>query len=212
MEVGWLFQGFDNKNDTKVEGTNTCKFIGITKLPKDRKATYVRVVTADRPRKEETKRARMTVGGDQIDYPGEVSTKTADILTTKILLNKVISTPGAKFMGMDLKDFYLSNNLPRPEYIRIPMAILPQEIIDYYNLEDIAVNGFEYTMVLKGMYGLHQAGRVASDALVPRLKAAGTRAWESHQDYSNTPRIQYCSASLSTTSDLYTSTRKMLFT
>jgi hypothetical protein len=40
-----------------------------------------------------------------IDYPGEVSTKTADLCTAKLLFNSVISTPDAQFMTGDLKDF-----------------------------------------------------------------------------------------------------------
>ena len=115
----------------------------------------------------------MTVGGDKVDYPGAVSTKTTDMITAKILFNSVISTEGAHFMGMDIKDFYLNNELPRKEYIRIPLKLIPQEIIDKYNLMDFAVNGFVYAEVGKGMYGLPQAGRVASDFLIPRLVAEG---------------------------------------
>jgi hypothetical protein len=48
---------------------------------------------------------RFTVGGDLIDYPGEVSTKMASLTTAKLLFNSVISTPGAKFMTMDIKGF-----------------------------------------------------------------------------------------------------------
>ena len=115
----------------------------------------------------------MTVGGDQIDYPGDVSTKTSDLVTAKILFNSVISTPNAKFMGIDIKDFYLNNDLPSSEYIRIPMNIIPEDIIEQYNLRAYEHNGFVYARVDKGMYGLPQAGRVASDVLIPRLKAAG---------------------------------------
>jgi hypothetical protein len=44
------------------------------------------------------------MGGNLIDYPGDVSTKTADLTTAKILFNSVLSTPKAKFMGIDLKN------------------------------------------------------------------------------------------------------------
>lgn len=37
-------------------------------------------------------------------------------------------------MVADLKDFFLGTILPRYEYIRIPVALLSQRIIDYYNL------------------------------------------------------------------------------
>mgnify|MGYP000332240842 CR=1 FL=1 len=55
----------------------------------------------------------LTVGGNLVDYPGDVSTKTADLTTAKILFNSVLSTPGAKFMGIDLKNFYLNTPLAR---------------------------------------------------------------------------------------------------
>ena len=121
----------------------------------------------------ETRRVRLTVGGDQIDYPGAVTTKTTDLITAKLLINSVISTDGAKFMGIDIKDFYLNNELPRKEYIRIAIKLIPEEIIELYNLRELEHNGFVYAEVSKGMYGLPQAGRVASDALIPRLQAAG---------------------------------------
>ena len=38
---------------------------------------------------------------------------------------------------------------------------------------DFVHNGYIYIEVSKGMYGLPQAGRVASDELIPRLEAAG---------------------------------------
>jgi hypothetical protein len=38
-------------------------------------------------KKDETRRVRFTVGGDQVDYPGAVSTKTADFAKApKILI------------------------------------------------------------------------------------------------------------------------------
>ena len=127
-EVGRLFQGYK-----EIKGTDTCKFIHKREMPADRKATYIRIVVADRPRKVETRRVRLTVGGDQIDYPGAVTTKTSDLITAKILLNSVVSTPNAKFMGIDIKDFYLNNVLPRLEYARMPLAVIPQEITNSKN-------------------------------------------------------------------------------
>jgi hypothetical protein len=80
-------------------GTNTLFFIPITAMPKqDRKATYIRIIVcADRPeKKDETRRVRFTVGGDQVDYLGAVSNNTADLATAKILIKSVLSTEGTK--------------------------------------------------------------------------------------------------------------------
>jgi hypothetical protein len=43
------------------------------------------------------------VGGDQIEYPGEKSTRTTGITTVKILINRIISTKGARFLVVDIK-------------------------------------------------------------------------------------------------------------
>jgi hypothetical protein len=58
--------------------------------------------------KEEKERTRLTVGGDQIEYPGDKSTRTAGPTTAKILINSVISTQDAKLLVIDIKIFYLN--------------------------------------------------------------------------------------------------------
>ena len=42
-----------------------------------------------------------------INYPWDVSTATAEMLLVKIFFNSVISTRGARFMTIDIKNFYL---------------------------------------------------------------------------------------------------------
>jgi hypothetical protein len=51
--------------------------------------------------KEEKESTRLTIGGDQIEYPGNKSTLTAGLATAKILINSVISTLGAKFLVVE---------------------------------------------------------------------------------------------------------------
>ena len=46
------------------------------------------------------------MGGNLVNYPDDCGTPNADLLTVKLLLNSIISTPNAKFMTIDLKDFY----------------------------------------------------------------------------------------------------------
>jgi hypothetical protein len=104
-EFGRLCRGHGTEMKS---GTETMFFIPVSAIPKGRKATYLRIVSAFRPEKPNPRRVRFTVGGDRIDYTGDVSTKTADLPTVKTLLNSVISTPGARFMTGDLKDFYLN--------------------------------------------------------------------------------------------------------
>jgi len=76
MEWDCLSDGCTTYSTT---GTQAIKFIRFSDIPRDqlKDITYIKLVVADRPFKEETKRAQATVGGDQINYPNEVSSKTA---------------------------------------------------------------------------------------------------------------------------------------
>jgi hypothetical protein len=130
-------------------------------------------VVADRPQKAQPRRVRITVGGDQITYPHDVSTKTSGLTTVKILINSTISTPGARFMCIDIKDFYLNTPMARAEYMRIPIQTIPQKIIDHYELMTITHNSNVYVEINKGMYGLPQAGKLANDDLVIHLRHHG---------------------------------------
>ena len=76
-------------------GTGTMWFKPHTALPPGRIATYLRIVVDHRPQKDELKRVCWTVGGNLVDYPGNVSTPTADMTTAKLIMNDTISTPNA---------------------------------------------------------------------------------------------------------------------
>ena len=69
------------------------------------------------------------VGGDRTNYPGKVATPTACMLVVKLIFNSVVSTKGAKFMTMDISNFFLMTPLNRPEYIRINIRDVPDEIV-----------------------------------------------------------------------------------
>jgi hypothetical protein len=104
---------------------------------------------------------------------GDVSTKTAGLITVKCMLNSVISTKNGRFMTGDLKDFYLGTDLDDYKYARIPVHLIPAHIITLYNLEDKIVNGHVYAEARKGMYGLPQAGRLVNDRLTKFLEPRG---------------------------------------
>ena len=74
---------------------------------KGEKSTYARVIVYFRPHKEDLNRVRITAGGNLIKYAGEITTRTANLTTAKMLWNSVISTDGAQFMGLGIGDFYL---------------------------------------------------------------------------------------------------------
>jgi hypothetical protein len=56
---------------------------------------YSQFICTVQPTKAEPNRTRFRVGGDRINYPGEVATQTAKIMVAKMLFNSVISTRGA---------------------------------------------------------------------------------------------------------------------
>jgi hypothetical protein len=128
-----------------------------------------------RPNKEEIHRVRLTVGGNLIRNDGDVSTRSADLTTSKCLWNSVISTPGAKYMCLDVKKNYLGTPMDQFEYLRIPIKLIPLEIITQYALLPLVSDGHIYIEVQKVMYCLPQAGILANLLLAKRLAPHGYR-------------------------------------
>jgi hypothetical protein len=137
--------------------------------------TYGSFVVDIKDHKEKKEPTRLTVGGDQIEYPGDKSTRTAGLTTAKILINSVFSTLGAKFLVIDIKNFYLNTLLGRFEYMVINLSSLPQETIDKYDLIELSQDGKVYIEIQKGMYGLPQAGILANELLQHNLAKDGYR-------------------------------------
>ena len=168
-EIGRLFQGYKD-----VAGTNTCFFIYKDEVPWDKLPTYLRIVAAHRPEKDNPMRIRWTAGGDRIYYAFDASTKTADLCTVKCMVNSVISRRNGRFMTLDLKDFFLGTPLVEFEYMRIARHTVPDVIMDLYQLWDkVAPDGYLYVRIERGMYGLPHAGRIANDALIAYLAPFG---------------------------------------
>ena len=137
--------------------TNTIKFIKNKDISSARRkdVTYGSFFCNVRNEKSENNRTRFVVGGDRINYPGEVATPTTDMLVAKLLFNSVVFTINAKFMTMYISIFYLMTPLKRPEYIQIRINYTPDEIINKYKLRDISDNnGSVYIQANRGMYSL----------------------------------------------------------
>jgi hypothetical protein len=105
-DFGGMTQG-DNK--TGQRGTNAMfvmnhdKIQNVLKLKK--KFTYGNPVVDYRPQKVDPHRIRITAGGNLITYKSSPSVRTADLDTAKLHWNSVVSTPGAKYMCLDIKNF-----------------------------------------------------------------------------------------------------------
>ena len=169
-ETGQLAQGMPGRNT----GTNTIIFIKKNQVPKYRanEVTYGLITCLVRPQKiDKPNRTMLVARGNKVHYPGDAGTPTANLLTVKLLLNSIISTPNAKFMTMDIKDFYLNTPMARFEYMQLRLSDMHKDVIAHYKLNKIATpEGYIYCEIQKGMYGLPQAGIIAQQLLKEHLQ------------------------------------------
>ena len=104
----------------------------------------------------------------------DCGTPTASMLTIKLLLTSIISTPGAKFMVIDSKDFYLNTPLDKLEFLRMKLSYFPDDAIEHYKLKDkVDTKGNVYAKCVHGMYGCPHAGIIAQQLLESRLNHHG---------------------------------------
>ena len=81
---------------------------------------------------------------------------------------------GAKFMSINISNFYLNTPLPQYEYMKLNLTDIPQKVIDEYKLAQKATKeGYVYIEVSKGIYGLPQVRLVAQQLLEKQLNAEG---------------------------------------
>ncbi len=117
---------------------------------------------------------RFRVRGDRINYPGKVATPTAEMLVAKMLFNSVISTRGARFMTMDISNFYLMTPVHQPKFIRMKLSDIPDEIINEYNLQDKTTPSSSiYIVANHSMYSVPQTGLIANKLLEKRSNEHG---------------------------------------
>ena len=141
-------------------------FIPKSKVPKDKKVTYGKIVCEMKPEKEEKERTRLTVRGNLLDFTGNLSSPTASVTTSKCVFNIAVSIPGARCLLADIKHFYLNNILPDSDFMRIPLKIIPQEIIDAYDLKALVdYQGWIYMRIEKCMYDLKHSGIIVTREL-----------------------------------------------
>ena len=86
----------------------------------------------------------LTACGNLItDYPGNVSTDTAGLETTKLHWNITTSSAGAKDVTIDISNMHPNTPLDRCEHMRFHLKDLPPEVIEQHNLLELAdANGW----------------------------------------------------------------------
>ena len=99
--LGRLFQvigkGSKGPKNQHIEGTDTFRVICYDNAPLDRRKaiSYTKVVCEYRAQKADPNRTRITVGGNQICYPGDVGMPTGSMELVKIFINSVLSCRNA---------------------------------------------------------------------------------------------------------------------
>ncbi len=120
------------QGDNKMGQKGTCSVFVITWKEIDAaKAagaewTYTRIVVNFWPQKDDPNQICIAVGSNLIKYKGDTSTRTAELTTSKLLWNSILSTEDAKYMCLDLNNFYLAAALDSFEYMEIPLALFPE--------------------------------------------------------------------------------------
>ena len=165
-EFGRMAQGDDRS------GTKGGDFIFVMSQDKvaqmrakGKKSMYARVEVDFCPQKEDPNWVRITAGGNLIKYAGELTTRTADLMTAKMIWNSVIVTDSEKFMGLGIGNFYLETPIEEYEYMIMPLHLFPQHTIDQYKLQENAQNWHVYLEVWRDIYGIPQAGALANKQL-----------------------------------------------
>ena len=94
------------------------------------------------PKKSDPYRTQLTLGEDRVNYLGDCVTPTVGLAMVKLPLNSIVGTLNAKFIRIDIKDFYLNTPMARREYMHLKLSNLPESVVQQYNLE---VKSTKYT-------------------------------------------------------------------
>ena len=103
--------------------------------------------------------------GNLLDYDSNAWALTTDLVIMKLLLNSVLSAPDAKFITIDIKNFYLETKLKDKQHMVLPLNLIPQDIINHYNLNKLAHDRNIRMQTNKGIYGLKETRALANEQL-----------------------------------------------
>ncbi len=185
-DFGSMAQG-DNKTGQK--GTSAMFVMTRDKIARtiaaNKHFTFGDPVVDYRPQKEFPHRIRITAGGNLIKYDASASVQTADLDTTKLHWNSVISTKDAQYMCLDIKNFYLTAALEYYKYMKIPLTLFPAWIVEQYDLIKHALHGFVHLEMRRAVWKLPQVGILANKRLCQKLAPFG------YHESENTPGLWY---------------------
>ncbi len=77
----------------------------------------------------------------------------------------MVSTEDARYICLDIKNFYLTATLEYYEYMWIPLSYFPEWTIEQYKLLEHVYNRYMYIEMQRAVWGLPQAGLLANKRL-----------------------------------------------
>ena len=118
--------------------------------------------------------SQITAGENQLELQGDTSAEIVGLETAKMVFNIVVSTLEEKFMTIDTSNMYLSTSLQEYQYMKVNINMIPQEVIDHYNLQNkVTEDGWVYCEIRKAIYGLKESGKLANTKLQAVLATEG---------------------------------------
>ena len=77
-------------------------------------------------------------------------------------------------MTIDISNMYLNTPLQDYQYMRFNIKMIPQEVIDHYNLQDkVREDGWLYCEIRMAIYGLKESGKLTNVELQTVLASEG---------------------------------------
>ena len=68
-------------------------------------------------------------------------------------MNSFISTPEARFGCFDISNMYLNTKLLSPEYMKIHVRMIPQEVMEEYDVTQyLDKKGYAYVDIMGAIY------------------------------------------------------------
>jgi hypothetical protein len=168
-DFGGMCLGDDKTGQNETNGMFGIDPTDIPNILKDQMVTYGNVVVDHRPPKEDPNGIRITAGNNLINYLWELTTRTADIITSKLNWNRMMSTQKAKYMCIGMKNFYLLASLDRYKSMHILIGLFPSCIVNQYDLIRKVYNAYIHLEMCRAVWGLPQASILANKLLQKRL-------------------------------------------
>ena len=121
-----------------MEGTKTFHIIRFEDIPQYRRKEICHSIVVWKviPQKEYPNRIHITITGSLICYPGNIGMPTGSLNLIKFITDSVLSRCNARFVCFDLI-FFLQTPMDWPEYVRIKLSDITQELIEEYNITQL---------------------------------------------------------------------------